>query len=321
MSHSSNSCNQRSRPFGIGGSEVAAVLGLSPYKSTLELWCDLVGRSTTTDQSLLHLRFGQHAESFIAKEYELRTGLSTKEHKQPLFHPEFDFMYGHIDRFVCADAEAVCVVNGKVVTDRLLECKTASVFNRLEWGEDGSKEVPAAYLLQCIWYMAITGCETADMAALIGNNDFRLYTIQRDRELEQLVVSHVKTFWFDHVLKKSPPPPSNVLDAQLLYPKEMTDSIVEANENVVGSLKEFVEISNQIKTLTTECDRIKSEILSYMGQSEKLTFAGKTLATWKSSKSSQRIDTKTLASDYPDIASKYTQTVIGSRRFLVKGVA
>ena len=50
----------------------------------------------------------------------------------------------------------------------------------------------------------------------------------------------------------------------------------------------------------------------------KLTLGSKTLATWKCAKSSTRIDTKALAQAHPDIASEFSSTVMGSRRFLLK---
>jgi predicted phage-related endonuclease len=169
--------------------------------------------------------------------------------------------------------------------------------------------------------MAITECEEIDVAALIGNNDLRLFTIKRDKELEELVIGHAKSFWNDHVITKIPPPASSVTDAQILYPIEVPNNCIEADPVILESLSNFIEKSNHLKTLSTECDRLKTEILSYMGQSEKLTHSGKTLATWKSSKSSQRLDVKALGSAHPEIASQFMQTVVGSRRFLVKGIS
>jgi hypothetical protein len=55
-----------------------------------------------------------------------------------------------------------------------------------------------------------------------------------------------------------------------------------------------------------------------MASAERLTYKGKVLATWKSSKSSQRLDSKAMAAAHPDIAKDFTSTVLGSRRFLVK---
>jgi hypothetical protein len=70
--------------------------------------------------------------------------------------------------------------------------------------------------------------------------------------------------------------------------------------------------------LSEECERLKTEIMSYMGTAERLTHSGKTVATWKCAKSSERIDTKALAAAHPDIARAHTSTVLGSRRFLLK---
>ena len=71
---------ERTRPLGLGGTDIGAILGLSPYKTPLELWSELVSGEQPTNRDLIHLRFGQHAESFIASEYERATGLFTAQH-------------------------------------------------------------------------------------------------------------------------------------------------------------------------------------------------------------------------------------------------
>ena len=311
--------NERTRPHGIGGTDIGAVLGLSPYKTALELWADLVGNEGPSFRDQLHLRFGQHNESFIAREFERATGLQTCEHQGTLFHREHGFMFGHVDRFLVKQPGELPVVDGVVVTDALLECKTASAFARHDWGTPGTDEVPPLYLVQCAWYLAITGCERAEVAVLLGNSDFRIYQVTRDLELESLLISHAKQFWFDHVLAKVPPAPSSARDASILFPKEEPGKSLEANEMLLEVIKDYEEKSRQAQGLSDECERLKTEILSYMGHAEKLTHAGKTLATWKCAKNSQRIDTKSLAAAHPDIALAHTSTVLGSRRFLLKG--
>ena len=107
--------NERTRPHGIGGTDIGAVLGLSPYKTALELWADLVGNEVSTFRDQLHLRFGQHNESFIAREFERATGLQTCEHQGTLFHREHGFMFGHVDRFLVKHPGELPVVDGVVV--------------------------------------------------------------------------------------------------------------------------------------------------------------------------------------------------------------
>ena len=63
----------RTRPLGIGGTDIGAILGLSPYKTPLELWSELVSSDPQKSRDLLHLRYGQHNESFVAREYERAT--------------------------------------------------------------------------------------------------------------------------------------------------------------------------------------------------------------------------------------------------------
>ena len=308
----------RTRPLGLGGTDIGAILGLSPYKTPLELWSELVSGEQPADRDLIHLRFGQHAESFIASEYERATDLFTAVHSPTLFHKKHGFMFGHVDRFVLETPDTPAVVDGTITAEKLLECKTTSAFNKNDWGEPGTDQVPPLYLVQCAWYMAITECRSADLAVLIGNSDFRLYTIERDLELEGLIMSHAQHFWHEHVLGKKPPEPISVQDASILFPKEAPNSSVLANEEILQSITAYRKACTESQTLSEECEKLKLEILNYMGHAEKLTFGSKTLATWKCAKSSTRIDTKALALAYPDIASAFSSTVMGSRRFLLK---
>ena len=308
----------RTRPLGLGGTDIGAILGLSPYKTPLELWSELVSGEQPANRELIHLRFGQHAESFIASEYERATNLFTAVHSPTLFHKKHGFMFGHVDRFVLDTPDTPAVVDGTITADKLLECKTSSAFNKNDWGEPGTDQVPPLYLVQCAWYMAITECRSADLAVLIGNSDFRTYTIDRDLELEGLILSHAQHFWHEHVLGKKPPEPISVQDASILFPKEAPNSSVLANEEILQSITAYRKACTESQTLSEECEKLKLEILNYMGHAEKLTFGSKTLATWKCAKSSTRIDTKALALAYPDIASAFSNTVMGSRRFLLK---
>jgi predicted phage-related endonuclease len=230
-------------------------------------------------------------------------------------------MFGHIDRFVLDTPDTPAVVDGVVTANRLLECKTSSAFSKSDWGEPGTDQVPPLYLVQCAWYLAITECEAADLAVLIGNNDFRIFTINRDLELEGLILSHAQAFWHEHVLAQIPPQPVNMQDVQLLYPKETEGSTVEASQELIEQIKQYQSSCTKAQLLNDECEKLKTEILNYMGFAEKLTQSGKTIATWKCSKASSRIDSKALAQAYPDIAKSFTSQVIGSRRFLLKEAA
>ena len=191
----------RDRHLYIGGSDIGAILGLSPYRTPLEVWMEKTGKVVNRANNLA-IRFGTYAEDFVAKEYALQTELNLIEYPQPISHPLHEHLVGHIDRFVIKkelgvkplfDANSMCTAS------HILECKTANPFNQSQWGESGTDQVPLPYLVQCLWYLAITNLERCDVAVLFGNSDFRIYEISRDLELESTILQKANFFWNTYV--------------------------------------------------------------------------------------------------------------------------
>lgn len=225
----------------IGGSDIGALLGLSKFKSPLEVWMEKTGKETKHSDSL-PLRFGSFAEEFVASEYARATGFALLHDESIYIHPTYPFMSAHIDRFVLGDAIGNEMGN---TANRLLECKTANPFSRGDWGEPGTDQVPMSYLCQCIWYMAITGIEQCDLAVLFGNSDFRIYEIVRDLELEVLVIKKAQHFWHEYVLKDVPPPAQTETDYQVLFKKSDPSKTVEANPKTVKLIRQLQSLSKQ----------------------------------------------------------------------------
>jgi predicted phage-related endonuclease len=200
----------------------------------------------------------------------------------------------------------------------VLECKTANAFSAHGWGEPGSDRVPAAYLAQCAWYTAVTGCAWADLAVLIGNSDFRVYRLARDPELEALVLGRARAFWYENVLAQRPPTARTASDAATLVPRSAPGSRVEATADVLEALQGYRARQAQLQALTEESESLKARVLAHMGEAEALSHAGRTLATWRSARASQRLDTRSLEAEHPELAARYRVSVSGSRRFLLR---
>ena len=83
----------------LGGSDIGAILGLSRFRSPLEVWMEKTGKEVKTLDSL-PLRFGSFAESFVASEYSRSTGFDLIHDESIYVHPEYSFISAHIDRFV-----------------------------------------------------------------------------------------------------------------------------------------------------------------------------------------------------------------------------
>jgi putative phage-type endonuclease len=304
------------RAKSLGGSDIGALMGLSRYRTAVDVWMEKTGRMVDTADSL-PIRFGTFAEEFVASEYALSKGCSLVSHPFALIHPEHSYMHGHIDRFIC-ESPSIFDENGHLVASRILECKTTNPFANHEWGELGSDQVPLAYLAQCAWYMAITGLEQADLAVLVGNADFRIYEIHRDIELEEMITQKAKNFWEEHVLQDVPPQAQKESDFKRLFPQSNPSKSIEAKRETRELIKKMKDLQIQLDSYDKQISQIKQSIMAEMQDAEVLTHAGQIIATWKKPKPSTKIDTKRLAEEHPDLIATYQLEVPNSRRFLIK---
>ncbi len=293
----------------IGGSDIGAILGLSPFKSPLAVWMEKTGKEVKTVDSL-PLRFGSFVEEFVANEYAKATGFALRHDESIYIHPDYSYMSAHIDRFVHTDGLDQAAT-------KILECKTANPFSRAQWGEPGSDQIPLHYLTQVTWYLAITGIERADIAVLIGNTDFRIYTILRDPELENLVLEKAHHFWHEHVLKDIPPPAQTPEDCQLLFQRSDPSKTLEANAETLALLERLQTLHYQGNACDEEITALKTQIMAQMQDAEVLAHQGQVLATWKAPKASYRLDAKRLETEERAIYEKYKVASQVSRRFVL----
>lgn len=302
----------------IGGSDVAAVLGLSKYRSAMDVWLEKTGKRVDRKDSFA-LRFGSFAESFIADEYVRLTGESVIDHPYGITHPEHSFCVGHIDRFIL-DQPGLPLVgpDGRLNAKKLLECKTANHFSQSDWGEPGTDAIPIPYLCQCLWYLGITNLLEIDVAVLLGGSDLRVYTITRDRELETLLFEKAVFFWTEHVQKDIPPKPQSIDDCQALFQRATAGKSIEADTETIALIQQLKTVESQTQAEEEQIEVIKQTLMETMADAEVLTYLGKPVITWKAPKPSYRIDTKGLSLDHPELVKAYQHPVINSRRFVVK---
>ena len=311
----------RDRTKYLGGSDVGAILGFSKYRTAVDVWLEKTGRVVNNVDNL-PVRFGSFAEQFVAYEYAAQTGFQLVHSEEGIFHPKYPFMVGHIDRYVFETGNELdgelFHKDGSCAASHLLECKTASPFNQSDWGELGTDEVPMSYLVQCLWYLAITNLERCDVAVLFGNSDFRIYEVYRDKELEDLIIAKAASFWNDYVLLDAPPPAQCEADYQQLFKKEIAGKAVEADSHVCELSSKLQLLNSEIKSKELEISQIKQTIMGQMGEAEVLTYQGQVLATWKSPKQSYRLDSKRLELEHPELIPQYQMPINNTRRLVIK---
>ena len=243
------------RRKGIGATDCAAVMGLSPYKTPYELWMEKTGRME--EESILteeRLRLRHAHEETIAREYATRNNVKLKRVNKTLFHKKYPFMLCHLDR----------VIIGK---RKIVECKSSSGFMRPTWGESGSDEAPMIYLLQVQHQMAVSGYEDSDIAALIDIDDYRIYSAPRNNKIIEKIEDACNRFWNENVLSDIAPPPSTRGDLKLMYPLN-NGNFIEASEEIVKVINDLESVKNIIKSSNTEKELIEKEIIQFIADND-----------------------------------------------------
>ncbi|WP_420768731.1 YqaJ viral recombinase family protein [Parageobacillus thermoglucosidasius] len=289
------------RRKGIGGSDIAAIVGLNKYKSPIQVYLDKIGE-LPEEETGEAAYWGTVLEEVVAKEFSKRTGLKVKRRNAILRHKKYPYFLANVDRLIVGRKEG-------------LECKTASEYLKDQWNEES---VPDAYFVQCQWYMAITGFQKWHLAVLIGGNKFRMFEIERDDELIAILERKAYEFWNNHVIPKVPPAfdgsqaSSDLLAA--MYPEHVEESI-DLPEYFAEKLKRRDELKAMIDELAEEKKAIENEIKSYMGEKKYGFVAGRKI-TW-TRYTVEKFDKDALKRDHPDIYAKYV-TEGRKSQFVVK---
>jgi len=196
------------RRKGIGGSDVAALLGLSPWAGPFEVWLDKTGQAPLDSGETTAQRRGRLMEEPVARMYAEITGYTVAPPSETIggAHREgsAQWMLGSPDRIVYP---------AEVGLPFGLECKT-SRYPDDAWGPDRSEVtgkdaqhvMPVTYALQCLWYMEVTGLARWDLAVLfMATDDLRIYTIHRDPNFGAALVAKCGEWWQHHVAEGNAP--------------------------------------------------------------------------------------------------------------------
>ena len=288
------------RKQGIGGSDVAAICGLSPWKTPYQVYELKVGDGIPQEQNDA-MAYGMLMEPAIRQWYSNNTG-RTVVVPELLVHPKYDFIIGSLDGI--ADG---C---------RVWEGKTSR--SNQDWGEPGSDEIPVYYATQVQWYMMITALPVADVTVSFAGSLPVNYEVPADVELQEMLIEKAVEFW-KLVMSRTPPEPIGFFDAIARFGRSSVAATVTAGRDEEAAWARLKAIAREQKTLEEEAESLKSEIMKAMRENDTLVdLAGKSLVTWKAVKAGTTLDGKALQADMPDIYAKYLKPKVASRRFILK---
>ena len=288
------------RKQALGGSDAAAVLGLSKWSSPLAVYADKLGLVPPREDNEA-MRQGRDLEEYVAQRFTEATGLKVRRENHILVNDAYPFMHANIDRRI-------------VGQDAGLECKTTSVYNKTDF-EGG--DIPPEYYCQCQHYMAVTGYQKWYLAVLILNKGFYVFCIERNWDDITALIATEEAFWNNHVLAQVPPEPNDNDDDTLaaLYPKD--EGGFTPLYSMSATLKALVAKKEAAKALDAEISALENQVKLALGESSEGSDDNYTV-TWKT-RTSNRLDTKTLKAEMPEVYEQYAKES-SSRTFLLKEI-
>ena len=285
----------------IGGSSIGAVLGLSTYKSSHDVWEDFTGveKPPVDEKTQEIFDMGHELEGFIAKQTERIFGVKLKASNFAYVHPQYDWLICHPDRIMVGKDESGNTIG--------VEIKSSSVYDNGRWGDADTSEIPMDYLCQCHSYMM---CGVCDKVWLIrfSNNRLTRYIVEKDEETEDMILSQLVT-WVHKVNSGWEPPYTDYKDACSKF-KGATNDDIEATAEINDIVEELRAQQKIEKEAHNKTDALKAQIVSFIGDSKKkyLMYRGKKLGSFYLTEY-PKIDEKALKEAEPKIFDKYSKTV------------
>ncbi len=196
------------RKKGIGGSDAATILGLNPYKTSIQLWEEKTGRKQAEDISdKPYVQYGTKAEDHLRELFKLDFPQYEVSHQENTIikHPTYPFLFASLD------GQLVDKETGEL---GVLEIKTSEILRSMQ-KEKWKEKIPDNYYCQVLHYLNVTGYSFAVLKAQLRydyNGDIRLETkhyIIKRQEVEEdikLLCEKEIEFWTKYVEKDVAPP-------------------------------------------------------------------------------------------------------------------
>ena len=281
----------------IGGSDVAAILGINKYKTAYEVWEEKKhGIVTFTGNNVTE--WGKKLEPVIISHFEKLHNVEISFNNKRHISKEVEFLGCHPDGIVFANSN-----------DYLIEAKTVSSKAYNHW----QNELPLEYYCQVQHNLFVCDLEKAHFICLVlDDRNFIEIEVNRDNDFIEKQNAYLIEWWNRYIIGDEVP-----LKIAADYEKENPDtSIVEADEEAIEIYEKLKEVKENYKLLTKEKEELENMLKEKIGSNTDLMSGLNILATWRP-QTRISIDTLKLKEEIPETYLKYVKET-KTRTFLLK---
>ena len=290
------------RKAGIGGSDCAAAVGLSRWKSPFKLW------SEKTDR-IVPSKAGEAAYWGSVMEPILRAEVAKRMPEAEVRECPF-FLRSKEHPYMLANIDGYIHENGSF---SVLEIKTANAFAAVQDWQNG---LPIEYYCQVMHYMAVTGMNNAYVAVLLGGNNFVIQKIDRDEDMIQHIIQMEEHFWYEYMLKDTPPEATakdNEVLGQLYLKSE--EKAVEMPTTARDILTDYEKACQDLAAAKEAKEQAEAKLKMMLADAEVGIIDGYKIS-WKNV-STTRLDSKKVKSLLTEEQLKDCSSTTVSRKFTV----
>ncbi len=299
-------------PYTVGGSDVAAIFGVSPWVTPLELWKIKKGEiKTPPKMNPDQLEMGHLLEPIAAYWYEKKTGDTVINDTNMYQHADFPFALADFDRRFIRKEDG---------EPGILECKSCSYHKASAWADD---QYPLYYELQLRFYLAVADVNIGAFSAIWGNNpenDLALPKLERDKAKEDMIFDRLER-WIWSLENDKPPTMADIAPklaleslAKIYGASNPALPTVEFPMKYEKHLRRILSLQDEIGVHNAEIKRIQKEIEAHSVRIAEVmkahehgiltTTTDRVLIDFVT-KTSTRTDTTALKKKYPLIADEF----------------
>lgn len=302
-------------PYTVGGSDVAAIFGVSPWTTPLELWLIKKGRIKPPEKSNANqLQMGHLLEPIAAYWYEQKSGNAVTEDTNLYQHADHPYALANFDRRFTRASDG---------EPGILECKSCTYHKAGDWAEDA---IPLYYELQLRFYLAVADVDIGAFSAVWGNNpdnDLAMPEIVRDRAKEDMIFERLEE-WIWSLENDKPPTMQDVKPklaleslARIYGSSQKNLPTVEFSGKYEKSLRKIAMLQGELTTRNAEIKKLEKEIEAHsvriaeaMKEHEHgiLTTTSDKLLIDFVTRKTRRPDSKALKEKYPSVYDEVLKT-------------
>lgn len=271
------------RKKSIGGSDAAAIIGLSKWATPYSVWAEKTGKLPEKEDTEA-MRIGRDLEDYVAQRFMEATGKHVRRRNAILYNEAWPFAHANVDRLVDGERAG-------------LECKTTNTLNVKQFH---GTDFPEQYYAQCVHYLAVTGLDKWYLAVLCIGRGFFVYELERDEgEINALMDAEAR-FW--NLVENDTPPDVDGAEATTdaltaIYREDNGDTVQLIGRDML--LSEYAALKRNRAALDERITAIENTIKQDMGEAGSAE-STRYKVTWRAQERST-FQPKAFHAAHPDI--------------------